>query len=71
MGTRNFPGKFDVKLEKLEPDCPFFILTGDDDLAADLVEIWAIRANAAGVDHDKVLEAYRCCEEMRRWRPEK
>jgi hypothetical protein len=71
MGTKNQPNKFDVDLTKLDPDCPFFILSGNDELAADLVETWAIRANSLSVDHNKVLAAHQCCDEMRRWRKKK
>jgi hypothetical protein len=71
MGSRNSPNKFDVDLAKLDPDCPFFILSANDELAADVVETWAIRYNALGKDHDKVLSAYAVAEEMRRWRSDR
>jgi hypothetical protein len=66
MSTKNRPGQFDC-YAKLDPDEPFFILRGQDSEAADFVEMWAIRAGSLGCDHDKVLEAHACAEEMRRW----
>jgi hypothetical protein len=37
MGTRKSPSRFDVDLSKLDEDEPFFILRGNDELAAELV----------------------------------
>lgn len=54
-------------LGKADDDEPIFILRAQDALAADLVELWAIRAQAADCTHDKVLEAHRLADDMRRW----
>jgi hypothetical protein len=71
MGTKKDISKFDVDLSKLDPDEPYFILRGNDELAAELVELWGIHANTLGVNHDKVLSAYNCAEDMRRWNKRK
>lgn len=54
-------------LGKAADDEPVFILRAQDALAADLVELWAIRARAANCPVDKVREAAELSEEMRRW----
>ena len=54
-------------LGKAAPDEPLFILRAQDALAADLVEKWAIWANAGGSSSDKVNEALAICEAMRKW----
>lgn len=46
---------------------PVFVLRGQDVLAADLVELWAIRAKSLGCSLDKVNEAFRLAEAMREW----
>jgi hypothetical protein len=51
-------------LAKIPDDEPIFTLRAQDCLAAEAVERWAIRARAAGVDHDKVQEAFAIAEEM-------
>ena len=58
-------------LGKAAPDEPVFILRAQDNLAAELVELWAIRARAAGVPQDKCLEAEDCAEQMFRWHTRK
>lgn len=68
MGTINNPDKYDIDLHKIDQDEPYFILRGQDNLAADLVELWALRAKAQGTDHDKVRAAFECAEEMRKWK---
>lgn len=68
MGTLNHPGIFDCPLTKLAPGEPFFVLAGRDSLAADLVEVWAIRAKCHGCNHDKTREAMHIADEMREWR---
>lgn len=40
MGTKNNPGTFDC-YEAAEPDEPLFVLTGHDDFAPHMVQIWA------------------------------
>jgi len=66
MSTKERPGQFDC-LAKLAPDEPYFVLRAQDSEAADLVEVWAIRAQMGGCPNDKVLEAKQVAEEMRRW----
>lgn len=58
-------------LGKAHDDEPIFILRAQDALAADLVELWAIRARAADCPVDKVREANDLAEEMRRWHTRK
>ena len=58
-------------LGKASPDEPVFILRGQDDLAEDLVEEWAIRAHVNGCGDDKVNEALELAEKMRQWEPQK
>jgi hypothetical protein len=71
VGTKRNPDRYDVDLSKLDQDEPFFILRGNDELAAELVELWGIHANTLNVNHDKVLAAYHCAEDMRRWNKRK
>jgi len=68
MGTKRKPDKYDVDLSKIDPEEPVFILRAQDNLAAELVELWSLRAKAQGTDHDKVRAAFECAEEMRRWK---
>lgn len=56
---------FDPK--NIPPNEPVFMLRAQDALAADLVELWALRAKAAGCYNDKVRSAFAIAEEMRRW----
>ena len=62
-----------AKHAKLNPEMPVFLLIGQDSLAADLVEKWAIWADATvqtvggeAAGH-KVGEARQIAEHMRRW----
>ena len=66
MGTKNKPGTFDC-YANAEPDEPMFILLGRDPFAADLVEEWARRREAARGPSAKIDEARACAAEMRRW----
>jgi len=66
MSTKTNPGPFDC-YAKLDPDEPYFVLRGQDAEAAELVELWALRAKAAGCGGDKVNEAMDVADEMRRW----
>lgn len=50
---------------------PIFILRGQDALAADLVERWAVEAQGVGCPWNKVLEAKRLAQAMREWSPQK
>ena len=54
-------------LGKAADDEPVFILRAQDALAADLVELWALRAKTTDCPYDKVREAFDCAEQMRRW----
>lgn len=54
-------------LGRADADEPVFILRAQDSIAAELVELWAIRARSLGVNNDKVREAYDLAEEMLRW----
>lgn len=58
-------------LGKAADDEPVFILRAQDALAAELVELWAIRARAVGCPVDKVREAQDLAEAMFRWVPRK
>jgi hypothetical protein len=66
MGTKDNPGLFDC-FKKMGPNEPFFVLRAQDALAAELVELWSLRAKAAGCSIDKVNEAKNIAEEMLRW----
>ena len=66
MSTKANPSRFDC-YDKLPDNEPYFCLRASDSEAADLVELWAIRARANQVHVDKVREAFDLAEEMRRW----
>jgi len=66
MGTKNKPGTFDC-YANAHPDEPMFVLLGRDPLAADLVEEWARRREAACGPSSKVEEARACAASMRKW----
>lgn len=53
-------------LAKAHQEEPVFLLRAQDNLAADLVEVWAIRARSLGA-HDKAHEAQQIADQMRRW----
>lgn len=57
---------FDPK--NIPPDEPVFVLRAQDALAAELVELWALRARAAGTHNDKVRSAFAISEDMKNWR---
>lgn len=54
-------------LAKMDPAEPFFVLRGQDALAATLVKEWADRADAAGVPRDKIDNARQCARAMKNW----
>lgn len=55
-------------LKKLEGGKePYFVLRGQDALAAGLVKRWAELAESAGVAADKVQNARECARAMRNW----
>ncbi len=67
MSTKTEPGKFDC-YAKLAPDEPYFVLRAQDAEAADLVELWTLRAAVSGnCSSDKINEAKQVVEEMRKW----
>ena len=81
MGTKNNPGNFDC-YDKLDPDEPMFVLMGRDPQAGYIVRCWAedrVRKIAADRDGgvissvqyelemNKVLEAYKCADDMDAW----
>ena len=54
-------------LGKAADNEPVFVLRAQDDLAADLVDRWAIQAAGLGCPWDKVLDAKRIAQDMREW----
>lgn len=55
-------------LGKAADDEPVFVLRAQDAEAADLVELWAIRAGLSGkCNSDKIREAHGIVDEMRKW----
>jgi len=53
--------------DKLKEGEPFFVLRGQDKFAPALVVAWIELAKEYGVDADKIVEAMRCADDMRRW----
>lgn len=51
----------------LATDEPIFILRATDPIAAELVQLWEVRARAANVDHDKCLDARHVYEQFLEW----
>lgn len=50
------------------PDMPRFVLIAQDNLAAGLVEQWAIQSKQSGkCPHEKTTDAFNIAEQMRRW----
>lgn len=58
-------------LGKAKDDEPVFILRAQDALAADLVKIWAMRAESHGCSAEKVAEARALADAMAAWTPRK
>lgn len=56
-------------LEKLQPGEPFFVLRGQDKLAAAAVRHWANEGEKAGIPQAKVENARKCAWAMRDHRP--
>lgn len=51
-----------------EPTMPTFTLIAQDNLAAGLVEQWAIQSKQSGnTPHEKTTDAYQIADQMRRW----
>lgn len=54
-------------LGKAHDDEPVFILRGQDCLSVELVDRWASKAHAIGVNQDKVKEAMAISDQMAEW----
>jgi len=67
MGTKDNPGKHDVKLLKLHQDEPFFILRASDLIAPATVMVWANLATTHQVPDDKIREAVEQVNAMVEW----
>lgn len=61
--------RYDPK--SIPADEPVFVLRAQDALAADLVELWAMRAQSMDCTWDKVRSAHAIADEMRRFRKRK
>jgi hypothetical protein len=67
MGTKNNPGKFDC-YENANSDEPMFVLLARDPDAPILIRLWAAKRKIRGENIEKVEEAYKCADDMERWR---
>ena len=63
IGSIEHPSKYNP-LALLKPDEPFFVLRGQDKLAAKRVRDWAACAHLHNVNHAKVQEAFALAEAM-------
>lgn len=55
-------------LAKTPCDEPIFVLRAQDELAPDLVRLWAVRAkNRAEISDEKYAEAMTCADAMQAW----
>lgn len=54
-------------LGKAADDEPVFVLRAQDNLAADAVEQWAIRAQSQGTPYEKARLAFDIVDHMRHW----
>lgn len=54
-------------LANVADDEPIFVLRAQDNLSADLVEAWAIRAASQGSPYDKTRAAFDIADFMLRW----
>lgn len=54
-------------LGKAAPDEPVFVLRGQDAFGAELVDLWALRAERVGCPSAKVQEARDLADRMRAW----
>ncbi len=66
MWTKEGPNKFDC-YAAAHPQELMFILLGRDNLAPDLVRLWAAKRRTAGEDPAKVAEALACADAMEAW----
>jgi len=75
MGTKNNPGEFDC-YEEADPDEPMFVLLARDELAPEIVRLWAYNySKKVGIDpkpeqNRKMNEAYSVADAMEKWRRE-
>lgn len=67
MGTKANPGLYDCHANA-EHDEPLFTLLARDKHAPALVRQWAIMRAMEGEPLDKVREAFKCADDMERWR---
>lgn len=58
-------------LRKLKPGEPWFIVRGQDRLAAGTVRFWANQAESIGAPDSKVASARRCAHAIREYTPKK
>lgn len=63
MGLRHT----DECLAKVADDEPIFVLRAQDNLAPELVRLWASKARMVGCPSDKVNEAYDLALRMEAW----
>lgn len=54
-------------LGRARDDEPVFVLRARDSIAADLVRIWAFRAQTLGAPSAKVREAFDLADQMDKW----
>jgi len=55
------------EFEKADLDEPLFVLRAQDDLAPEVVQLWALNATMRGATKDKVEAARECARAMREW----
>jgi hypothetical protein len=55
------------EFDKADLDEPVFVLRAQDDLAPEVVQLWALNATMRGAPKSKVEDARRCAREMRDW----
>lgn len=71
LETMDLASRSKGALGRAASDEPVFVLRAQDCLSAEIVEKWALRARAMGVNTDKVSEAFDCAERMRDWHTKK
>jgi hypothetical protein len=57
-------------LAKAAPDEPIFVLRAHDELAPDIVRLWAQQAAREGTSEGKCLEALKLADRMEQWQIE-
>lgn len=58
-------------LTKVSPHEPIFVLRGQDELAPDIIDLWADELESRGGNADKVLHARKTADAMRAWPTQK